>query len=210
MHRPVAELQRERVLRQSGALETAAEFGLGQQDDEGRDRADQQGVEVDAEALDQALLDRVGDRGGGAGVGCRAHAGLVREETSADAVHEGGTETTTDDLLETEGVLDDEAEHGRNLADVEDHDDDADDQVDERQDRHDDLGDTGDAADTAEDHHADDEGDDQAHDHLEGHGLLADGTRDGVDDRIGLHRVEHESVGDGDDDREDHAHPAFP
>ncbi len=152
----------------------------------------------------------MGDGGGGTGVGGGAHTGLVREEPSSDAVHEGGAETTTDDLLETEGVLDDEPEDGRDLTDVEDHDDDADDQVDERQDRHDDLGDAGDAADPTEDHHADEEGDDQAHDHLEGRGLLPDGTRHRIDDRVGLHRVEHETVGDGDDDREDHAHPAFP
>src|SRR5699024_8298869 len=112
---------------------------------------DQQGVEVDAEGLHQALLDGVADRGGRRDVGDRAHARLVGEHAALDAVDDHGTQPAADHGLRVEGLDDDLPEHAGQLAEVHAHDDDADEQVERRHDRDHVLGDVRDAAHAAED-----------------------------------------------------------
>ena len=216
---PLTHLRRQRALSQVGRLHTLAIGRIGQQDDEGRDGTNHQRVEIYAQGLHQALLDRVGYRRGGRCVRGGALAGLVGEQATAHAVHERRTQGGTGDLLDAKSMLHDGGEHRRNFADVDGQHDHAQQNVGTGHKRDDHLGGISDALHAAEDNQRGQSGHQQARSDLQPGGIgrnigvqgVQGGTR-GLRDGVGLHGVVHKTVGDGDGDAEDqrqrlHAQP---
>src|SRR5699024_4628231 len=135
-HGPGAEVGLQRLLDHPQALAALGDVGEGHQHDEGRDGAHQQGVEVDAESLDQALLDGMGDRGGGRDIGDRTHTGLIGEHAALDSVDDHRSHTATEHGLRIHGADHDLLDHSGQLAHVHTDHHDAGDQVDPGHDRH--------------------------------------------------------------------------
>ena len=75
-----------------------------QQDDEGGDATDHQGIEIHTQGLDQALLGGVGHRSRGSGVGDRAHTRFIGEQATTDTLHDHRTEGGTGEFTQAEGV----------------------------------------------------------------------------------------------------------
>ena len=116
----------------------------------GRAGADDERVDVDRQALHEALLDRVGNAGGGGGVRSRAHARLVGVQTALDAEHDHRAGEAAEDGLEVEGALEHQAEHGGQPGDVGDGGPQRDGDIGDSHDRHDDGRDHADALGAAE------------------------------------------------------------
>ena len=64
-----------------------------------------QRVDIDRQALHEALLDRVGNAGGSGGIRSRTHAGLVGVQAALDAKHHHRAGEAAEDGLEVEGRL---------------------------------------------------------------------------------------------------------
>ena len=71
--------------------------------------ADEQRIDVDRQALHEALLHRMGHACGGGGVRCGAHAGLVGVQAALDAEHNDRSSEAAEDRLEVECRGEDEA-----------------------------------------------------------------------------------------------------
>ena len=101
----------QRLLHIGGALHLRRGLHAGAQQHEGSGGADHQRVQEHGQHLHQALLHGMGDVGGGGGVGCGAHAGLVGEEAPLHALHHGRAGEAGKDGLEIKGPGKDPAEH---------------------------------------------------------------------------------------------------
>ena len=93
------------------------------------------------------------------------------------------------------------------VPDIDGNDEDADEQVSNRHERHDHLGRRSDALNSTENHHCRQGSHEQSHDHLGDGALQTKGVIDGLNYRVGLHRVVYESVGDSDGHAEDDSQP---
>src|SRR5699024_11161002 len=195
----------ERGLGQGHALDVLATVGHGgtQQHHKSGDATDNEGVEIYAEGLDEALLDRVGNGRGRGSVRRGTLACLVGEQAAPHADAEGGTDSRARNLLQPQGVANNQPDHAGYLAEVHEHDDETHDDVGHGHQGHDDLGDAGDAGDTTEDDECGQGGDDDRDDQLEGHGVAVEGPTHRVDDGVRLNRVVDEAVGEGQRDGED-------
>ena len=132
------------------------------------------------------------------------HTGLVAEQAPFDALHQGGTNRTTQCLLPAKCARHDRTDHAGQLRDVEQDDAQRQGDIAQRHDRHHDAADTGDALDAAKDGEQCERGDAKSHPlMIDPEGVLPSGT-----DRVALHGVERETEGDGDQHGEEHAHPA--
>lgn len=106
-------------------------------------------------------------------------------------------------LLNAEGALDDQRQHGRHFGDVGEDDVDGHPQIGDGHERHDIFGDLGDLPDAAEDDDSRQHGERDPDPDL----VDAEGALHGVGDRIGLDRVEDQPERDDEADREDDAGP---
>ena len=165
--------------------------------DHGRGSAHEHRVDVDAERLHEALLHGVRSVGRGRGVRDRAHAGLVREEPALDARHEGGRKARAEHRVKVEGAANDRHEHFGDHRDVEDRDGEGHQEVGARHEGNHDRHDLGDARDAP----ADDKCRKRSHRDADpfGREIVAVGGHERKRDRVGLHRIEDEPVGDGED-----------
>ncbi|MNQ83551.1 hypothetical protein D3C85_986350 [compost metagenome] len=145
------------------------------------------------------------DFGNGRHVRRAAQAGFVGEQPTLDAHQDGRTDTAGEGRLQAEGALDDKHEGGRHRFEVhadhyQGHED-----VGQRHHRHQDVGALGDTLDAAEY--------DQADHHRDGDATQLGGDAEGVVQRIGhgvgLQRVEAETEGHQQQDREDDRQPAL-
>lgn len=179
-------------LREGDARDFAANGVLtGQKDDESRSRADEPGIDVDAEGLHKTLLDRMRDISGSGSVRDGTFTGLVGEQAAFDTRKDSRAETAADSSLRGEGIVEDQGEHIRYHADVEDDDDDGRQDVEASHDRYKELGEFGDTRDAAED----DERREHAEDGCRDDRLDAKGALDRQGDRVGLYRVVDEAKG---------------
>src|SRR5699024_9906465 len=87
-----------------------------------RDRANKQGVKVDAQCLYQSLLNRMTDRRRRSNIWHRTHSSLIGEHTALHTVHDGGTDRTTADCLEVKSTRKQLAHHPGQLLGVSQHD----------------------------------------------------------------------------------------
>ena len=175
---------RERCLGEGDAGELAADRVLARQEnDEGCGRADNPGVNVDAEGLDEALLDRVGDIGRRCGIRHGAFTGLVGEQAALDAGDDSCAESAADSRLRREGIVEDQGEHRRDFIDVEQDDGKGRQEVDASHDGHEEFRELRDARHAAED--------DERRQHAEeGSGIdrgNAEGRLGGQRNRVGLY-----------------------
>ena len=121
------------------ALPPAGDALGGQQHDEGRAAADDDGVDEDAQRLHEAHLHRVVTLCGCGGTGGRAGAGLVGEEAPLDAVHHHCTEAAAHSLPQAEGLREDAGKNAGQLGQVGEDDPEGHDEVAARHDGDDDV-----------------------------------------------------------------------
>ena len=185
------------MLREFDPGEAARFPPWGEKHDHGRGSAHEHRVDVDAERLHEALLHGVRSVGRGRGVRDRAHAGLVREEPALDARHEGGRKARAEHRVKVEGAANDRHEHFGDHRDVEDRDGEGHQEVGARHEGNHDRHDLGDARDAP----ADDKCRKRSHRDADpfGREIVAVGGHERKRDRVGLHRIEDEPVGDGED-----------
>ena len=174
--------------------------------------ADDQRVDVDGQALHEALLHGVGNARSGGGVGRGAHTGLVGVQAALDAQHDDRTGESAEDGLPVEGRGEHEAEDGRQVGDVGERGPHSNGDVDKRHDGHDNRGDDADAARTAED---DERRHDGKHDAAGNSGLVAESALARVVlKRAGriecLQAIEAEREAQDEQHGEDDAKPAMP
>ena len=113
--------------------------------------ADEEGVDVDGEGLDEALLDGVGDLGGGGHDGAGALAGLVAVDAALDAPGDGAAEQGATHLVDPHGAAQHLHEYLGHELPVEEEHDDGEEDVDQRHDGGHHLGHVGYALDAADD-----------------------------------------------------------
>ncbi|SST09767.1 Uncharacterised protein [Acinetobacter baumannii] len=200
---PIADLAGQGILHQHDAL---AFLRSGQQDDGGGSGTDQQGIDEHAGHLHVALgrrVRRIG-RGRGGGVGRRAHACFVGEQAALEAVEDRRADAAGGGLVPAEGTLHHHRQDARQFAEVEQDDAHRQQQVGHRHEGYRQFGEARDGTQAAED---DQRGEDH-HGDAADPGRHAEGALHGTGDGIGLHRVEDETEGDDQEDREQDAHPA--
>src|SRR5690606_1143256 len=112
----------------------------GDQQHEGGGGADEQGVDVNREALNQALLGRVADGCGGRRVRAGTLASFVGVNATRDAPLDSHADNGAEAGLEAEGALDDQHHDFRQFADVQQDDHQRYHDVAQRHERHDHLG----------------------------------------------------------------------
>lgn len=187
-------------LREGDARDFAADRVLtGQKDDESRSRADEPGIDVDAEGLYKTLLDRMGDIGRSGSVRYRTFTGLIGEQAALDTCEDGRAEAATDGSLRGEGIVENQGEHIRHHADVDDDDSDGRQDVETSHDRYEELGEFRDTRDAAEN----DKGCEHAEDGGRDDRLDAKGALDRQSNRVGLYRVVDKAEGHGNQDGEE-------
>ena len=133
----------------------------GEQHGEGRDGADDNGVDEDLKHTPDSLLAGFLRRGSGMGNGGGAETGLIGEDAAGKALlhghHDGIAEKTAADALEGEGARKNLSEDGRDVCDAHEDQNDAGDNVEDGHERNQQGSDLADALDAAEG--------DEGHDH---------------------------------------------
>ena len=161
------------------------------QEHEGGGRADEQGVDIDREALHQALLGRVAHFRCRRGVRAGALPRFVRIDAALDAPLDRHADHGAEARIQAEGRAEDQAQHAWQCFDIHRHHQHGHEDVGCRHERHHDFGEMGDALDAAEDDRGEHHG--QADTGIEridtGGGLEAFG------DRVGLHARQQQARG---------------
>ncbi|ABA49817.1 hypothetical protein BURPS1710b_3714 [Burkholderia pseudomallei 1710b] len=206
---PVADVARDRALRERRAGHRRARLVLPRQQDHERGRAaDHDRVDEHAEHLDQPLRDRMPRARGRGRVRRAAHAGLVREQAAFHAdrhrlAHRVAGQAARR-LLEAERALHDQHDHVRHERDVRRDRIDREREIADRHHGHDHLRDVRDPPNPAEDDRR------RQRDECEPDGGAAHAERrvERLGDRVRLHRVEHEAEREDQRQREQHAETA--
>ena len=192
-------------LRQGDAIELRNIVEAADKNDERRAGADEQGVREDSQRLYQPLLHGVRHRGGGCYIGCAALAGLVAEQASLDAIHDGCTYHAACRLAEPESIGKDDMQHMRYLLDVHHDDDHRQHEVADGHQWNQHGADIGNAMDAAEDDEQRHHGQDDTH----GHGIPPEGLLHGTADGVALDGVVGQSESERYQHGKQHGHPVL-
>ena len=98
------------------SFQAVGETGGGQQHDHGGTGADDQGVDENAQRLQQSAFDRMADVGGGSGTGGGTGTGLVGKQSPFCAVHDDGAQAPGHSLAKPESFQENALEDRRKLA----------------------------------------------------------------------------------------------
>lgn len=117
MAAPEAHLAKDGALHIGHPVETIFRRA-GDQENKCGGAADEQGVDKDGEHLHQALFGRMGDIGGGGGIGRAAHTGFVGKKAALDAKGHTAAGKAAHDGLHVKSRGEDEAEDGGQYGDI--------------------------------------------------------------------------------------------
>ena len=174
-----------------------------QQDDEGCAGADDQRIGEDTEALQQPLIDRMGNGGCGSSIGRTSLTRFVREEAALHALHHGDAHSSACRLLPSESTSHDEAQHGGNLRHVHDKNVERQQNVAESHEGNNHRTEAGNAMDAAEDDGKRQQSQTAGH---RSHGDV-EGICDGIAKRVALHNLVGKAEAVDDEAGKQHAHP---
>ena len=148
------------TLKDHGAVRSLHVVAARHQDHEACGRTDEKRVDVDREGLHKALLGRMRNSGRRRSMRPRTLTCLVGIDAALDAPGNRSTQHSARQGVKTEGTVDDQRHHGRNLLPVDADDDECNDDVGLRHEGHDPGREGGNAAQATDNHKAGDGGND--------------------------------------------------